>query len=457
MKKTLRKSLTTVIVTFCMLFLLSIPVQASAFKVVSGKEITLSFSSSPNQSVQWNVSDSSKLSLISTGTSSVSIGSYSRTSYSATFRGGSVGNVTVSAVNGDTGNVLSTATVTVIADIGFKLKYDTVFVPYGESFRLEPINVPSGESLTWTTDNPYATVSSSGLVSVSFPWHVTTVTCSTSDGVYRATCTVIGETPSYTANRSMTVGDTDTLAYSLRTSLSDISLTEKWTSINPNIVRVDSKGNITANAQGVAKILCEIGNCTLTYNITVSPVATPTPTATPVPTATPIPTRISISNASVGNIKTQVYNKKLKKPALVVAYNGNTLKNSVDYTVQYSANKKPGIAKCTITGIGKYVGTKEVYFNISPKKQTIKSLQSKKTKSAVLKYKKVTGQSGVQICYSTSKSFKNAKYTTTSGTSKTISKLKSKKTYYFKIRAYKTVNGNKIYGPYSSVKKVKIK
>lgn len=43
MKKTLRKSLTTVIVTFCMLFLLSIPVQASAFKVVSGKEITLSF------------------------------------------------------------------------------------------------------------------------------------------------------------------------------------------------------------------------------------------------------------------------------------------------------------------------------------------------------------------------------------------------------------------------------
>lgn len=119
MKKTLRKSLTTVIVTFCMLFLLSIPVQASAFKVVSGKEITLSFSSSPNQSVQWNVSDSSKLSLISTGTSSVSIGSYSRTSYSATFRGGSVGNVTVSAVNGDTGNVLSTATVTVIADIGF--------------------------------------------------------------------------------------------------------------------------------------------------------------------------------------------------------------------------------------------------------------------------------------------------------------------------------------------------
>ena len=97
-----------------------------------------------------------------------------------------------------------------------------MFVPYGESFRLEPINVPSGESLTWTTDNPYATVSSSGLVSVSFPWHVTTVTCSTSDGVYRATCTVIGETPSYTANRSMTVGDTDTLAYSLRTSLSDI-------------------------------------------------------------------------------------------------------------------------------------------------------------------------------------------------------------------------------------------
>lgn len=36
-------------------------------------------------------------------------------------------------------------------------------------------------------------------------------------------------------------------------------------------------------------------------------------------------------------------------------------------------------------------------------------------------------------------------------------KVSSKKTYYYKVRAYKTVKGKKIYGAYSVVKKVKCK
>ena len=36
-------------------------------------------------------------------------------------------------------------------------------------------------------------------------------------------------------------------------------------------------------------------------------------------------------------------------------------------------------------------------------------------------------------------------------------KLTSGKTYYFRARAYKTVNGKKVYTDYSSVKKIKIK
>ena len=38
----------------------------------------------------------------------------------------------------------------------------------------------------------------------------------------------------------------------------------------------------------------------------------------------------------------------------------------------------------------------------------------------------------------------------------TIKKLTRNKTYYVKVRAYKTVKGKKIYGAYSSVKKVKV-
>ena len=44
-----------------------------------------------------------------------------------------------------------------------------------------------------------------------------------------------------------------------------------------------------------------------------------------------------------------------------------------------------------------------------------------------------------------------------STTSKTVSKLKSKKKYYVRIRAYKKSSGKKIYGAWSKTKTVKVK
>ncbi len=53
---------------------------------------------------------------------------------------------------------------------------------------------------------------------------------------------------------------------------------------------------------------------------------------------------------------------------------------------------------------------------------------------------------------------KNAKKVTAkkSATSKTVKKLKSGKTYYVQVRAYKVVNGVKVYGKWSKKKKVKV-
>ena len=67
---------------------------------------------------------------------------------------------------------------------------------------------------------------------------------------------------------------------------------------------------------------------------------------------------------------------------------------------------------------------------------------------------------GYQIQYSRSKSFKNASSVKVSGyasSSKKIKKLKSKKTYYVRIRSYAKLGGKTYYSGWSKVKKVKTK
>lgn len=68
----------------------------------------------------------------------------------------------------------------------------------------------------------------------------------------------------------------------------------------------------------------------------------------------------------------------------------------------------------------------------------------------------ISGETGYQISKSTKKTGTNivVTYKTTSGKSKTISATKGK-AYYYKVRAYKVVDGKKIYGPWSSVVKYK--
>ena len=91
----------------------------------------------------------------------------------------------------------------------------------------------------------------------------------------------------------------------------------------------------------------------------------------------------------------------------------------------------------------------------------ISSLTSPKTKQILVKWSKNKKATGYQIQYSTSSTFAKGNKTVTvkgaSKVSKTISKLKSKKKYYVRIRTYKTVNGKKYYSAWSAKKKVTTK
>ena len=98
---------------------------------------------------------------------------------------------------------------------------------------------------------------------------------------------------------------------------------------------------------------------------------------------------------------------------------------------------------------------------VTVKKASIKKVTNVSGKKMKVTINKVSGAKGYRIMYSTDKKFKKGKNTITKivkGTNTTISKLKKGKTYYVKACAYKLDSkNNKVFGPYSKVKTIKIK
>ena len=109
------------------------------------------------------------------------------------------------------------------------------------------------------------------------------------------------------------------------------------------------------------------------------------------------------------------YTGKAFKPTVTVKDSNGQVISTQNYNIIYSSNKKVGNGTVKIVFKGNYSGT-------------------------------------------ITKIFKKAKTTTAKSSlkTKTITKLKNKKKYYFRMRAYKKVSGTKVYGVYSSKKTVKI-
>jgi hypothetical protein len=157
-----------------------------------------------------------------------------------------------------------------------------------------------------------------------------------------------------------------------------------------------------------------------------------------------------------------VYNGKTQKPTVTVTdYNGRKLIGSSYYTVSYpDGRKNVGEYKVKITIKGSLGSTIYKTFTIKPKPTSIKGLTAKNDAFKISWNKKTTQTTGYQIRYSLKSSFSSYKdelIKKDTTTSETVKNLKSKKTYYVKIRTYKTVDGEKIYSSWSSVKKVKTK
>lgn len=89
---------------------------------------------------------------------------------------------------------------------------------------------------------------------------------------------------------------------------------------------------------------------------------------------------------------------------------------------------------------------------------SFKAAKSTRTKVKVT-WKKVTGASGYRIYRSTSKTggFSSIKTVKSGASTSYVKKTTRNKTYYYKMRAYTTVNGKKVWGAYTTVKAYKLK
>lgn len=184
-----------------------------------------------------------------------------------------------------------------------------------------------------------------------------------------------------------------------------------------------------------------------------------------------------------------VYNKDIKKQTITVKKASYTipygtkfnLKNKVKAvgSLTFTSNntnivsvekqgkklvvKKPGKVKIKITAgaTADYKQTSRIVTIYAvPKKQTIKKVSTAKRKVKV-NIKKDVKATGYQIVAAKNSRFsKGMKVLTKKGTRQvtyTITKLNSRKIYYVKARAYKTIGNKKYFGPWSKVKKIRVK
>ena len=85
-------------------------------------------------------------------------------------------------------------------------------------------------------------------------------------------------------------------------------------------------------------------------------------------------------------------------------------------------------------------------------------LYSRSKSKIKVRWSNIAGETGYEISKSTRKSGTNVVATvkSTSASSKVLT-VKKGKTYYYKVRAYKLVDGTRVYGPWSAVKSYKLK
>ena len=346
------------------------------------------------------------------------------------------------------GNVKAVCKITVLQLIDWiEFDEDEIELKAGETYLLKPYISPSdatNKKLKYTSsDTKVAEVSASGLVTARSEGEAKIRAAATDGSDEYAVCyvTVTGKAKvtGITLDRtSAEVKRGEKLTLNVTVSPSYASNKKVvWKSANTKIATVDANGSVTAKAPGRTKITVTSSenssyqaSCTVTvpYKITY---------------------KLNKGKNNASNPSTY-YGKKV------------TLKNPSRKGYAFAGWYTDAKFKKKITSISSSAKSDYILYakwtKVKVAKASLTSAKNSKSKQILLKYKKVSGAKGYEISYSTDKKFKKAvTKKNTAKTSYTISKLKKGKIYYVRIRAYKMDStGKKVYGKYSSMKKVKV-
>ena len=346
------------------------------------------------------------------------------------------------------GNVKAACKITVPQLIDWiEFDEDEIELKAGQTYQLKPYISPSdatNKKLKYTSsDTKVAEVSASGLVTAKSEGEAKIRAAATDGSDEYAVCyvTVTGKAKvtGITLDRtSAEVKRGEKLTLNVTVSPSYASNKKVvWKSANTKIATVDANGSVTAKAPGRTKItVTSVENSSYQASCTVT-----------------VPYKITYKlNKGKNNASnpSTYYGKKV------------TLKNPSRKGYAFAGWYTDAKFKKKITSISSSAKSDYILYakwtKVKVAKASLTSAKNSKSKQILLKYKKVSGAKGYEISYSTDKKFKKAvTKKNTAKTSYTISKLKKGKTYYVRIRAYKIDStGKKVYGKYSSVKKVKI-
>ena len=346
------------------------------------------------------------------------------------------------------GNVKAACKITVPQLIDWiEFDEDEIELKAGETYQLKPYISPSdatNKKLKYTSsDTKVAEASASGLVTAKSEGEAKIRAAATDGSDEYAVCyvTVTGKAKvtGITLDRtSAEVKRGEKLTLNVTVSPSYASNKKVvWKSANTKIATVDANGSVTAKAPGRTKITVTSAenssyqaSCTVTvpYKITY---------------------KLNKGKNNASNPSTY-YGKKV------------TLKNPSRKGYAFAGWYTDAKFKKKITSISSSAKSDYILYakwtKVKVAKASLTSAKNSKSKQILLKYKKVSGAKGYEISYSTDKKFKKAvTKKNTAKTSYTISKLKKGKIYYVRIRAYKMDSkGKKVYGKYSSMKKVKV-